>query len=214
MRQTSGSVIAAVDSVSTQLTSGEQAHNAKLDELIGKQGKALALAKTQAASLKSLASLVESQATSLKSISKTVQSQLDSIKVVTLQGVISLTQALSLFKSMRRNKLLTERTSMLANLPCSTLPTDKYPLVINNSMPLVPQAARKRTLGLNNRVVGGLLLHTWRSSERPCPESKFGVIHSVCAGQCHAICHETTSISCVNTSKSVLVSCTCYRTAA
>lgn len=34
------------------------------------------------------------------------------------------------------------------------------------------EAARERTLGLNNRILAGMLLHTWRATDQPCPSTR------------------------------------------
>jgi hypothetical protein len=35
-----------------------------------------------------------------------------------------------------------------------------------------PEAARERNLGLNNRILAGVLLHTWRTRDEACPPTR------------------------------------------
>lgn len=92
-------------------------------------------------------------------------------------------QALTLFKKARRDSAVNLRTFNLANLPCNTLPLTAYYFVVDNDNTPVDDTARERTIGLNNRVIAGMLVHTHRAEEKTCPSSKFDVIQNICTGK-------------------------------
>jgi hypothetical protein len=41
---------------------------------------------------------------------------------------------------------------------------------------------RERNIGLTNRVIGGMLVHTWRTKQVSCAKSRFDQIQSQCTG--------------------------------
>jgi hypothetical protein len=56
-------------------------------------------------------------------------------------------------------------------MPCTNAPlTNQFTLDNGNSADT--GTARERTIGLNNRVIGGLLVHTWRNKLQVCPETR------------------------------------------
>ncbi len=129
-------------------------------------------------------------------------------QVATSQNVITLGQALMLWKRARRDRALAAKVSLLANVPCTMAPTADNEFTLDNgnngargrriggwsgvacepgacrdglgvvqghveqrpSLAICLHAragsvgtARDRSIGLNNRVVGGLLVNTWRT---------------------------------------------------
>ncbi len=95
---------------------------AKLDVIIGKQNESLALANAATAALQAIQGLAAKQLAAQQALEKAVTSQLSAIKTATYSGVISLTQALALWKRARRERALTIKAAKLANVPCNSLP--------------------------------------------------------------------------------------------
>jgi Polycystin cation channel len=53
---------------------------------------------------------------------------------------------------------------------------------VDNNMPKTLNTARERLIGLTNRVIGGMLIHTSRMSYNKCEDSRFAKIETKCAG--------------------------------
>jgi hypothetical protein len=85
-------------------------------------------------------------------------------------------QALSYWKVARRNRAAEAKVYRLASTPCSPASITDHAFTINNGNEEVNGTARDRSVGLNNRIVGGLLLHTWRTARAECPPTRFGAI--------------------------------------
>jgi len=81
----------------------------------------------------------------------------------------------------RRDKALSNKITKLAGSPCSFEPVNVM-FSLNNSNSLYAETARERTLGLNNRVLAGLLLHTWRKGDEACPASRSASHDDVMSG--------------------------------
>lgn len=89
-------------------------------------------------------------------------------------------QALSYWKVARRNRASEAKVYRLANTPCTPTSVTDNLFTVNNGISAVEGTARDRSVGLNNRIVGGILLHTWRAQETACPPSRFSVIQVTC----------------------------------
>lgn len=77
--------------------------------------------------------------------------------------MITIGQALLLWKRARRDRALATKVTLLANIPCSSAPTVAQSFKLDNGNIEVLGTARERSIGLSNRVVGGMLVTTWRS---------------------------------------------------
>ncbi|KAL6749264.1 hypothetical protein V8C86DRAFT_2852326 [Haematococcus lacustris] len=164
------------------INAGNTAVNAKLDEIIGKQNQSLALAESASQALSAIAGLAQKQLAAQQALESAVQNQLSAIKVATYQGIISVTQALSLWKRARRDRALTFKTAKLANIPCNSLPKADYLFQLENGNIVDNTTARERYIGLTNRVISGLLLHQYRTNDTNCTDSKFSKIQQICTG--------------------------------
>lgn len=80
-------------------------------------------------------------------------------------------QALAVWKLARRDRALSSKITKLAGSPCSYEPA-AIRFSVNNSNAGADATARERRLGLSNRVLAGLLLHTWRTQPQRCPQSR------------------------------------------
>ncbi|PNH05688.1 hypothetical protein TSOC_008032 [Tetrabaena socialis] len=129
-----------------------------------------------------LQGLAQRQEAAQKALETAVLNQLSAIKTATYQSIISLTQALALWKRARRDKALTLKAAKLANIPCNSDPSAANTFVLDNGNSVDTSTARERNVGLTNRVIAGLLLHQTRTNETLCPESKFDKIQKTCTG--------------------------------
>ncbi|GFR50551.1 hypothetical protein Agub_g12825 [Astrephomene gubernaculifera] len=155
---------------------------AKLDEIIGKQNQALAAAEAAATAISAIQGLAEKQVAAQKALETAVTNQLSAIKTATYQSIITLTQALALWKRARRDRALTLKAAKLANIPCTSDPTSPNYFTLDNGNEVDTTTSRERNVGLTNRVIAGLLLHQTRTNETLCPESKFDKIQKTCTG--------------------------------
>eukprot|EP00879_Flechtneria_rotunda_P008905 GHRR01009325.1.p1 GENE.GHRR01009325.1~~GHRR01009325.1.p1 ORF type:complete len:543 (+),score=191.85 GHRR01009325.1:394-2022(+) len=138
----------------------------------------MAVANRQLAAIQSLS---EKQASALADLDAATNDRLNAISVATQQGVINLYQALAVWKMARRDKALSNKITKLAASPCTYEP-QSIEFSVNNSNNVETNTARERTLGLNNRVLAGLMLHTWRTQDVKCPETRFSKVESCCSG--------------------------------
>lgn len=103
------------------------------------------------------------------------------LQVALEQGTISLSVATELFKAARLSKAESTKDATLANTPC-TQTEDDYTFSVANYNESVTDSARERYLGLTNRVIAGMLLHTTRTTPVNCTDSRFSDIESLCKG--------------------------------
>ncbi|PNW70325.1 hypothetical protein CHLRE_17g715300v5 [Chlamydomonas reinhardtii] len=164
------------------IQAGQARVEAKLDEIIGKQNQALAAAEDAAKALSAIQGLAERQVAAQRALETAVTNQLSAIKTATYQSIITLTQALALWKRARRDKALTLKAAKLANVPCTSDPVSTNTFTLDNGNIVDTTTSRERNVGLTNRVIGGLLLHQTRTNETLCPESKFDKIQKTCTG--------------------------------
>lgn len=164
------------------IAAGQARVEAKLDEIIGKQNASLAAAEAATAALNAIQGLAQRQLAAQQALEKAVQNQLTAIKTATYQGIISLTQALALWKRARRDRALTLKAAKLANVPCVSTPSTDNNFVLDNGNIVDTSTARERNIGLTNRVISGMLLHQWRTNDTNCTESKFSKIQQTCTG--------------------------------
>uniref|UniRef100_A0A7S0NBN4 Polycystin cation channel PKD1/PKD2 domain-containing protein n=1 Tax=Chlamydomonas leiostraca TaxID=1034604 RepID=A0A7S0NBN4_9CHLO len=164
------------------IAAGQARVESKLDEIIGKQNASLAAAEAATAALNAIQGLAQRQLAAQQALEKAVQNQLTAIKTATYQGIISLTQALALWKRARRDRALTLKAAQLANIPCTMLPTSDNVFTLDNGNFVDNTTARERNIGLTNRVISGMLLHQFRTNDTNCTESKFSKIQQTCTG--------------------------------
>ncbi|EFJ46305.1 hypothetical protein VOLCADRAFT_93448 [Volvox carteri f. nagariensis] len=175
-------VLNAINAGRTEIAAGQAAVEKKLDEILGKQQEALLAAQSAAAALSAIKGLAERQAAAQANLEQAVNSQLSAIKVATYREIISLTQALALWKRARRDRALTLKAAQLANTPCNSAPTASNTFKLDNQNEVDTTTSRERNVGLTNRVISGLLLHQTRTNVTECPKSKFDKIQKTCTG--------------------------------
>jgi hypothetical protein len=143
----------------------------KLDTLLQRQQAALDAMAAANAQLAAMRTLSERQADAVAALDAAATERLSAISVATQQGLINLYQALAVWKLARRDRAVASKITRLAGSPCSFEPL-VVPFSVNNSNAGVNATARERSLGLHNRVLAGLLLHTTRNTAAACPPSR------------------------------------------
>ncbi|KAG2499695.1 hypothetical protein HYH03_002630 [Edaphochlamys debaryana] len=164
------------------ISAGKARSDAKLAEIIGKQKQALALAEAAGKTIGAIQGLAAMQQSALASLEQRLFTEMANIRVATTGGVLTLQQALVLWKRARRDKALVTKATKLSNLPCNSQPTASNSFTLVDGTGNQTSAARYRYVGLTNRVVGGMLLHQVRTNETLCPDSKFNKIQKTCTG--------------------------------
>lgn len=164
------------------IAAGQAAVQSKLDEIIGKQQQALQAAQDAAKALSAIQDLQQKQIQAQQALETAVNNQLTAIRTATKTGIITLTQALQLWKRARRDRAFTEKFTRLSNIPCTSFPSVSYQFDLDNGNLGNGTEARERNIGLTNRVIGGLLLHQWRTDQTKCSDSKFDKIQPLCTG--------------------------------
>ena len=104
------------------------------------------------------------------------------MQVALQQGTISTSQARLLFRSARQTSLSANKTAVLSNSPCTSASTASHVFEVLNYNDTLPDTARERSLGLTNRVIAGMLLHSTRSTPVDCKDSRFDNLDNVCSG--------------------------------
>lgn len=87
-----------------------------------------------------------------------------------------------LWKKARRDQALTLKAATLATTPCQSTPVVHNNYTLDNGKDKTEETARERNIGLTNRVVSGMLLHTVRTNDTNCTDSKFNKIQQTCTG--------------------------------
>lgn len=108
---------------------------------------------------------------------------MSAIKQAAQQKLINSAQALVLWKRARRDQITALKQAVLSNTPCSTERVTQNEFTINNYNETVQNTARERLIGLTNRVVAGMLLHTVRTKFQDCEGSRYAALPVVTA--CH-----------------------------
>jgi len=156
----------------------------KLDTIIGKQNQSLAAAAEASAAIASIQNLASQQAAAQQALATALQSQVTAIKSAAAppSSIISITQALALWRKARRDAASTEKAAVLATAVCQLSPVTANNFTLDNGLPLINKTPRERFVGLTNRVVAGLLVYQTRTNETNCTDSKFNRIQQTCKG--------------------------------
>ncbi|GMH41042.1 hypothetical protein BSKO_08952 [Bryopsis sp. KO-2023] len=165
-----------------EIATGQERVETMLDEILGKQNEALAAAQEAQKTVAALEALAVKAAQAQADIDRAVREQLNAIKIASQQNLISLDQALELYKRARRDRLLAERKAELANRRCTSQMVVHQDFEVDNYEEEDIQTSRERHIGLTNRVIAGLLLHTSRTKPVKCSDSRFTAIENECSG--------------------------------
>lgn len=164
------------------IKAGQERVEALLGEIIEKQNQAAAAAEQAAAALAQIQELQTQMVKSQQLVELGVQKQLQAIMVAGQQQMISLADALVLWRKARVDRLKFIKQVALSNLQTGDFSTVAYGFDIARYSSTDPATARERHIGLTNRVIAGMLVHTTRTLEANCSSSRFKDIDNICTG--------------------------------
>eukprot|EP00873_Tetraselmis_striata_P015466 jgi/Tetstr1/435730/TSEL_024629.t1 len=164
---------------------GQARVEALLSEIITKQNEAAAAAEEAAAALQQIQDLQSQMARSQQLVELGVQKQLNAIMVAGQQQMISLSDALLLWRKARIDRLKYNKQVRLSNMMTGNYSAVAHSFSVSRYNNVEPNTARERSIGLTNRVIAGMLLHTTRTEAVNCNETqatRFEDIDNTCSG--------------------------------
>jgi hypothetical protein len=163
-----------------QIVAGQAAIKALLSDILGKQTAAAATAAAQMQVLANLQSLQQQQLAAQAQLEQSAKDQTDAIAIALQQDVITLSQALELYRRVRVQMLVASKASVLASIPCTSTTVVEHEFEVEQYLEVPVDTARVRMLGTSNRVIGGLLLFNQRGLPAACANSRFSSIAGTC----------------------------------
>lgn len=164
------------------IKAGQERVEALLAEIIEKQNAAAAAAEEAAAALAQIQELQSQMSKSQQLVELGVQKQLKAIMVAGQQQMISLADALTLWRKARVDRLKYTKQVALSNLQTGNYSAVAHGFSISRYNYTEPATARERHIGLTNRVIAGMLLHTTRTQPVNCSTTRFEDIDNTCTG--------------------------------
>ena len=171
------------------LKRGTDSLSASLEEILAKQQQALAAAQESLAIQERTNALAEAAERAIDKLEAAVEKQKESINAAFLSGAfgdITTSLAIAQYVAIQEDAVITRekkaKENVLMNSPCQmkvlyySFTLDNF----NNTEP--PVAYRERFIGLNNRVLAGMLVYVERKNLRKCPSSRFDDIDATCSG--------------------------------
>jgi len=152
---------------------------AQMNELLSKQDQALAAQAVFAQNQARQLAMTEQAAASLAAIDRAVQKQLDEIAAARRQNQITELQEQQYKWRAALDKESADKKAFLANFACDITP-HAYSFELDNFEYNQTDAARERLVGINNRVVAGMLLYTTRNKLGNCSTTRFSNIENEC----------------------------------
>uniref|UniRef100_A0A061RIA9 Polycystin cation channel family n=1 Tax=Tetraselmis sp. GSL018 TaxID=582737 RepID=A0A061RIA9_9CHLO len=153
-----------------------------LTQIIDKQNQAAEAAEQAAAALQQIQDLQTQMEKSQRLVEQGVQKQLEAIMVASQQQMITLSDALILWERARVDRLKYDKQVRLSNMQTSNYTAIAHPFVVSRYNSTEPDTARERNIGLTNRVIAGMLLHTTRTEPANCSSTRFDNIENTCSG--------------------------------
>lgn len=180
---------AVMDQGWSELKTGQTLIQTKLDDIIGKQKLALAAAERANELARQSNKMLEQQAENQKAINLAVEEQLKKINEAAQRGPsnggITEEQRRNLIILAEANRMDQLKRNLLANLQCEVTPRN-YDFTVK---PLpgagyisTANTTRFRLVGLTNRVVAGMMLHTTRVLPKNCTDERFKNLDNKCTG--------------------------------
>mmetsp|Transcript_10216 Transcript_10216/g.33452 ORF Transcript_10216/g.33452 Transcript_10216/m.33452 type:complete len:1592 (+) Transcript_10216:74-4849(+) len=169
----------AMDTGFSDLSKEHDDLTALLQEIIGLQQLANEQFAALEAGQKKLEDLTNQQAEAQRLLLEKVNTQLEQIRLAQEDGFLTAKNAADMqWKALLDEKNVT-KLNTLANSPCTT-DLRTYPFSINNYFEARVDDARIRRVGLTNRVIAGMMLHTTRYDTQNCTSSRFDNIQAEC----------------------------------
>ena len=157
----------------------------KLDQIIGQQERALAAAERAASLAEQNNNMIKRRGEQFALVQKAVEQQLLQIEDAARAGVISGEQRKDLLVNAEVNRAVQLKKSALSNSPCTEQPArHAFQLATKDGItyPTQINSTRFRMVGLTNRVVAGMMLHSTRKSSKDCGDKRFDKITEECRG--------------------------------
>jgi len=151
----------------------------QMDELLSKQDAALASTEAALAAQQRSEQLVQQLAAQTDAIARAVDRQLDEIKNALNAGRITPEEERKFKFRAQLDKLKAEKEAYLANIPCQLTPQG-YLFELQEHTSIPEPAARERLVGINNRIVAGMLLYSTRYQLGNCTNTRFPQIENRC----------------------------------
>eukprot|EP00238_Polyblepharides_amylifera_P010194 CAMPEP_0196599430 /NCGR_PEP_ID=MMETSP1081-20130531/94852_1 /TAXON_ID=36882 /ORGANISM="Pyramimonas amylifera, Strain CCMP720" /LENGTH=1166 /DNA_ID=CAMNT_0041925201 /DNA_START=11 /DNA_END=3511 /DNA_ORIENTATION=+ len=168
-----------IESGFTDLQTSYEVLQTQMDELLEKQDQALASQEAALANQQRTLGLVEQQVASQDAINRAVQRQLSEINAAVKAGQIGVEQARIYRRKAYLDEIVADKDVRLSNLPCTVTPASmEFELRNHNRTKIV--AARERLIGINNRVVSGMLFYAKRNLLGNCTNDRFANIENRC----------------------------------
>mmetsp|Transcript_39231 Transcript_39231/g.47511 ORF Transcript_39231/g.47511 Transcript_39231/m.47511 type:complete len:1596 (-) Transcript_39231:688-5475(-) len=151
----------------------------QMDVLLAKQDQVLKQQEAALAQQSKILALEQQQLAAQKKIAKAVEQQLKDINAALEKGVINKEEKRKFRIKTLLSQLKLEKQSEFANLPCDLKPKYKR-FDIDRYEETIPDEARQRLIGINNKVVAGMLMYSTRNKFDKCNNTRFEKIESKC----------------------------------
>jgi hypothetical protein len=165
------------------LKKGHDSLSKSLEEILAKQQQALAAAQESLRIQQRTNALAEAGLRQIERLAKAVEKQRASIQAAYASGAFA---NIEQYISIQENAVVTRenkaKENLLMNTPCQMkVLYNRFELSnFNNTEP--PVAYRERFIGLNNRVIAGMLLYIERKNLVECDSNRFEAIDRTCSG--------------------------------
>ena len=167
----------------SEIASGQDVLTNLLNEVLGKQTQATAVAAAAAAAQAEIAALSGAAASAELSVITKSEAQAQTFADALAIDRLTQEQYDIIIKELNARKWLELRKVQLAARPCSTTTRSfQFPLNKYISQRNYDRTDRMRKIGSTNRVVAGLLLHLTRYDEAKCSSDSFSNIVDTCLG--------------------------------
>ena len=165
------------------LKRGTDSLSSSLDEILAKQQQALAAAQESRQIQERPNALAEAGLRQIEKLARAVEKQTESIHAAYASNAFT---GVEQYVAVQENAVVTRerkaKENMLMNQPCQ-MKVMYYSFELDNFNNTVPPIAyRERFVGLNNRVVAGMLVYVERKNLIECPSNRFEAIDRTCSG--------------------------------
>jgi len=151
----------------------------QMNELLEKQDKALEETAKTEEQLKRIEELGEQQNKALDSIKKAVDKQINEINKAYEQNQIDYQARKRYYFNAELDELEANKKAELSNLACTVKPKE-FTFELDNYPDSTNDSARERLVGINNKVVAGMLMYVRRNVLAECNNTRFSNIENYC----------------------------------
>lgn len=151
----------------------------QMDELLAKQNEALASQAAAAASAQKMLAMQQQALDQQAMINRAVEKQLKEIEKAKNSGKIDPDQEQQFRFQAELEQDLANKDGFLANLACDLKPRS-HEFELHRYTRVVQDEARVRLLGINNRIVAGMLMYSTRYELGNCTNNRFSHIEQEC----------------------------------